>query len=118
MTKNCSRKETITAEECTELIAFGAEDIEKNLGRSLPIIILRNNAKKALLEDKNFKLLSKELLEKAIDCFKIRNMQPGDFAFKEGDFCKNKLLFVIEGDYELTRKQEFSSIYGSQSASS
>lgn len=30
-------------------MAFGAEDIEKALSRSLPIIVLRNNAKKALM---------------------------------------------------------------------
>ena len=35
------------------------DEIEKVLGKSLPIIILRNTAKHAILEDKYLRLLSK-----------------------------------------------------------
>lgn len=56
---------------------MGAEDIEKVLGRSLPIMILRNKAKEVLNKDSYFKVFSKELQEKIIDCFKIKNFNEG-----------------------------------------
>lgn len=43
--KNCQRKESVTAEIDSEVIALGVEEIERALGKSLPIIILRNKAK-------------------------------------------------------------------------
>ena len=48
LTKGCVRKETIKVMEEAELMALGIEDIEGALGRSLPLIILRNKAKSAL----------------------------------------------------------------------
>lgn len=42
LTKGCVRRYTIKAAEEVELIALGVEDIENALGRSLPLIILRN----------------------------------------------------------------------------
>lgn len=46
--KGCVRKETIKVMEDAELMALGIEDIENALGKSLPLIILRNKAKSAL----------------------------------------------------------------------
>ena len=48
LSKGSLRKETVTAEESTDVIALGADDIEKALGKSLPIIILRNTAISAM----------------------------------------------------------------------
>lgn len=43
--KNCKWHETITANQECEIIALGVEDVENALGRSLPLIIIRNKAK-------------------------------------------------------------------------
>jgi hypothetical protein len=43
-------------------LALGVEDIETVLGRSLPLIILRNHARSALKNSKNFSKLSAENL--------------------------------------------------------
>lgn len=42
LTKGCIRRETVKVLEDAELMALGIEDIENALGRSLPLIILRN----------------------------------------------------------------------------
>jgi len=48
------RRETIRVVEDSEVIALGVEDIENALGRSLPLIILRNEARAALKSSKCF----------------------------------------------------------------
>ena len=58
-------------------MALGAEDIESALGRSLPLIILRNEAKAALNSSKVFGQLSEEYLDKIIDCFKLKKVAGG-----------------------------------------
>lgn len=52
-----------------------------------------------------------------IDCFKIRSLSAGDHAFREGDFCKNRIMFVIEGDYQLGKNQQKRILYGSECVS-
>jgi hypothetical protein len=52
------RRETIRVVEDSEVIALGVEDIENALGRSLPLIILRNEARAALKSSKCFERLS------------------------------------------------------------
>jgi CRP-like cAMP-binding protein len=42
LSKNCTRRFTIKATEEAEVMALGAEGIENVLGKSLPLIILRN----------------------------------------------------------------------------
>ena len=42
LTKGGVRRYTIKTAEDVELIALGVEDIENSLGKSLPLIILRN----------------------------------------------------------------------------
>lgn len=42
LTKGCARRETIKVIEDAEVMALGIEDIENALGKSLPLIILRN----------------------------------------------------------------------------
>ena len=60
--KGSVRRETITVIEDAEVLALGVEDIESVLGRSLPLIILRNHARSALKNSKNFSKLSAENL--------------------------------------------------------
>ena len=74
LTKGCCRSETIKVIEDAELMALGIEDIENALGRSLPLIILRNKAKSALKSCRLFEKLTDEYVERAIDCFKIRSI--------------------------------------------
>lgn len=54
LTKGCLRKETIKVIEDSEVMALGVEDIENVLGKSLPLIIIRNEAKSALKSSKVF----------------------------------------------------------------
>lgn len=42
LSKNCVRRYTIKVSQDAEIMALGAEDIENVLGKSLPLIILRN----------------------------------------------------------------------------
>jgi CRP-like cAMP-binding protein len=60
--KNCMRKETIKVLEDSEMIALGVEDIENVLGKSLPLIILRNSAKHAIKGVKAFDKFSQEYI--------------------------------------------------------
>jgi CRP-like cAMP-binding protein len=60
--KGSVRRETITVVDDAEVLALGVEDIETVLGRSLPLIILRNHARSALKNSKNFSKLSAENL--------------------------------------------------------
>ena len=85
--------------EEAELMALGIEDIEGALGRSLPLIILRNKAKFALKTCKIFEKLTDEYLEKAIDCFKLKSFKQGEVLVRKDDLCKNGLFFIVEGDY-------------------
>jgi hypothetical protein len=59
------------------MIALGVEDIENVLGKSLPLIILRNSAKHAIKCVKIFEKFSQEYIEKIIDCFKIKPVKKG-----------------------------------------
>jgi hypothetical protein len=82
-----------------ELMAMGIEDIENALGRSLPLIILRNKAKGALKSCRVFEKLTEEYIERAIDCFKIRSVKQGETLIHRDDLCRNGVFFVVEGDY-------------------
>ena len=60
--KGCLRKETVKVTEQAQVIALGIEDIENALGRSLPLIIIRNEARSVLVGCKFFEKLSEEYL--------------------------------------------------------
>ena len=106
LTKGCVRKETIRVMEDAELMALGIEDIENALGRSLPLIILRNKAKAALKTCKLFEKLTDEYTEQVIDSFKIKSVKQGETIVKKDDLCRNGIFFVVEGDYstDLSKK--------------
>lgn len=91
-------------------MALGIEDIENALGRSLPLIILRNKAKSALKSCRFFEKLTDEYIERAIDCFKLKSVKQGETLIKKDDLCKNGIFFIVEGDYfsDLAKKP----IYG------
>lgn len=62
LTKGGLRKQTIKVVEDAELMALGIEDIENALGKSLPLIILRNEARNALKSSKIFEKLCEDYL--------------------------------------------------------
>lgn len=39
-------------------------------------------------------------------------MEEGEWAFQSSDLCKNKLLFVIEGEYKLSPSAQKRELYG------
>ena len=80
-------------------MALGIEDIENALGRSLPLIILRNKAKAALKTCKIFEKLTEEYIEKVIDCLKLKSVKQGETVIKRDELCRNGIFFVVEGDY-------------------
>lgn len=45
--------------------------------------------------------LSREQIEKVIDCFKIKNIHKNEYAFEKDELCRNKIMFVIEGKHSL-----------------
>lgn len=93
-------------------MALGIEDIENALGKSLPLIILRNKAKSALKTSKFFDKLTDEYVEKAIDCFKIRSVKQGEVLARKDDLCKNGIFFVVEGDYTLSESSKKVGFFG------
>ena len=50
--KNSKWRETVVADDDCELIALGVEDIENALGKSLPLIVIRNKAKECMIDSK------------------------------------------------------------------
>ena len=93
---------------------MGVEDIENSLGRSLPLMILRNEAVKALKSSKIFEKLSEEYIEKAIDCFKLKGVKTGEAIARKEDHCRNLIFFVAEGNYFITDNTKRAKIYGVQ----
>ena len=86
--------------------------IENALGRSLPLIILRNEALKALKSSPLFEKLSDEYIERAIDCFKLKAAKPGDLITRKDDFCRSLIFFVAEGQYYISESSKRAKIYG------
>jgi hypothetical protein len=82
------------------------------LGKGLPLIILRNEAKNALRSAKIFDKLSEEYMEKAIDCFKLKNVKTGDLIIRKDDECKKLIFFVAEGQYMISDSSKRGKIYG------
>ena len=117
LTKGSVRRETIRVVEDAEVMALGVEDIENALGRSLPLIILRNEARSALKSSKYFEKLSEEYIERAIDCFKIKSVKQGDLLVRKEDLCRNSIFFVAEGQYIISENAKRAQIYGESSLS-
>lgn len=110
LTKGCLRRETVKVIEEAEVMAVGVEDIENVLGKSLPLIILRNQAKQALKSSKIFEKLSEEYIEKVLDHFKLKSVKQNESIIKKGDLCRNMMFFIAEGQYaisEITKKTQF-----------
>jgi predicted transcriptional regulator len=91
---------------------LGVEDIENVLGRSLPLIILRNEAKSAIKTAKIFERLNEEYVEKIIDCFKLKNVKIGELIVRKEDECKKLIFFVAEGQYMISDSSKRGKIYG------
>ena len=98
-------------------MALGVEDIENALGRSLPLIILRNEARSALKSSKFFEKLSEEYIERAIDCFKIKSVKQGELLVRKEDLCRNSIFFVAEGEYIISENAKRAQIYGESALS-
>lgn len=64
------------------------------MGKSLPLIILRNEALNALQSCKWLQKLSDEYKDKIIDCFKIKAVKASEIVARKDDLCKNLIFFV------------------------
>lgn len=82
------------------------------LGKSLPLIILRNEAKNAIKAAKIFDRLSEEYVERIIDCFKLKNVKAGELIIRKDDECRNLIFFVAEGQYMISDSSKRGRIYG------
>jgi hypothetical protein len=76
---------------------------------------LRNEARSALKSSKIFEKLSEEYIERAIDCFKIKNVKQGDLLVRKEDLCRNSIFFVAEGQYAISDLSKKAQIYGESS---
>ena len=95
LTKGCLREDTIRVMEDAQVMALGVEDIQNALGKSLPLIILRNKAKSALKSCKALQKLTDEYIEQAIDCFKLKSVKAGDSLIHKDDLCKNGIFYIV-----------------------
>jgi CRP-like cAMP-binding protein len=112
LSKGCLRRTTIRVADDAEVMALGVEDIENALGRSLPLIILRNEAMTTLKSTKLLERLSAEYLEKIIDCFKLKNVKPGEMVTRKDDECRKLIFFVAEGQYMISDSSKRAKLYG------
>ena len=112
LSKGSLRRETIKVLETSDVMALGAEDIESALGRSLPLIILRNEAKTALRSAQVFDKLNEEFIDKIIDCFRLKKVSAGETIIKRDDPCRKMLFFVAEGNYTISEAGRRAKLYG------
>ena len=110
--KNSERRDTIVVEEDAEVIALGVEDIEEVLGKSLPVIFTRNKVRAGLLEHKEYKKLSNQYFDLALDCFKVRNVQENEVLVNPDKPCKDLIFMVLEGDYSISNVHEETKVFG------
>ena len=114
LSKGTLRRETAVVEEKAELLSFGVHEIESVLGRSLHLILIRNNANKRLLASKYFSFLPEELRDKVLDCFSIRKVEKEEVVIYEGMKKKDLIFFVVEGEYQTANKEKEASIFGEE----
>ncbi len=53
-------------------------------------------------------------MEKAIDCFKLKNVKQGESIVRRDDCCRNAIFFVAEGDYIISDISKKKSLYGEE----
>lgn len=59
------------------MIALGVQEVENVLGRSFPLIIIRNKAREILLGNEEFKGLSGYYMDLILDTIRIQNLESG-----------------------------------------
>lgn len=51
-------------------------------------------------------------MEKAIDCFKLKNVKAGELLVRKDDECRKLIFFVAEGQYMISDSSKRVNIYG------
>jgi hypothetical protein len=65
-----------------------------------------------LKSSKLLERLSEEYIEKAIDCFRLKNVKPGELVVRKEDECRKLIFFVAEGQYMISDSSKRGKIYG------
>ncbi len=77
--------------------------MEEALGKSLPIIILRNKIKKELRQHEISSQLSNEYVNRILDTFQVKDVLLNERVCHPGLKHKELIFIVIQGAYETTR---------------
>ena len=77
-------------------------DIQSALGKSLPIIVIRNQLKAVLKDEPFFNKLSKAYASKLLDSFTITSVDKGKTIIDAYKRQRNLVMFVVEGHTEVS----------------
>ena len=95
------RKQTLITEENSHILAISVADIKTALGKSLPIILIRNQLKNLLKKQTFFQKLSKKYQAKLLDSFAVTHVQAGKTIIDTYKKCKNTIIYILEGDIDI-----------------
>jgi hypothetical protein len=78
-------------------LAISVVDIKTVLGKSLPIVLIRNQLKNVLRKEAFFQKLSKKYQARLLDSFNVRNVDKGKTVIDTYKKLRNSIVFILEG---------------------
>ena len=97
-----TRQETLVAEESSHVLALSVVDIQNALGKSLPIMLIRNQLKAALRNEPFFQKLSKTYASRLLDSFVVAAVDKGKTVIDTYKKQRNSILFILEGNVDVS----------------
>ena len=76
--------------------------MKKVLGKSLHIVLIRNQLKNILKKEYFFQKLNKDFASKLLDSFSVSAYEKGKSIIDTYKKQKNTILFILEGEVEIT----------------
>lgn len=89
------RRYTLITEENSHVIAISVTDVKKALGKSLQIVLIRNQLKNILKKETFFQKLSKSYTCKLLDSFIVSTCEKGKSIIDTYKKQKNTILFIL-----------------------
>lgn len=89
------RRYTLITEENSHVIAISVTDVKKALGKSLQIVLIRNQLKNILKKETFFQKLSKNYACKLLDSFIVSTCEKGKSIIDTYKKQKNTILFIL-----------------------
>jgi len=91
----------LITEENSHILAISIVDIKTALGKSLPIVLIRNQLKNALRKEAFFQKLSKKYQAKLLDSFNLQNVDKGKTVIDTYKKLRNSIVFILEGHVDV-----------------